>query len=584
MTTQAAISSVPSGWRSALLETLAATRAAVLRFPLSALLLLLAALYANLLAADVRVFPNDALAPARSDDLIVALIAAALAALSGKLFVESRFQSGWRAVLVPFACGLAAFAVMWPGITGVTTEWAFMMALIGVVPLAPFVGRGTSAAFWMFAAHLVFAALLALLALGLFGGGISAILASLTHLFGIDIPGDLYEHVWLSIGLFVAPLFGMGQTPRDFSVEPGRHESDFMQRGMRALGDFAAVPLLIVYAVILHLYALKIVLTRSVPDGQIGWLVLTYGFCIFAVLILTRPFLDTARAPSRFFVRFWPLLLPIPLALLAYALVLRVGAFGITVDRFLLGLFGAVSALLVLAQLWPRLRGDTRVIAGLPVLALLLGSFGPQGALSRSVADQSARFLAIVNNPPVEGEDHDRALSALLFLSGERSLQSVAPEGFDVTAPGRSYRDVAVAWGLDPDRARKQPDDTVVVNSSEPMALVVAGFDTVLLNAQLYPAGGETSRIDLPDGARLSLSLQENVIGLGIDDEPVTRFPVSDEQVAEMVEQGRGATLTLTADGRTIMLAPTYFHAELKPGSQIRNISGTIFIRRAEWR
>lgn len=572
-----------SGWRSALVEMLAATRAAVLRFPLTTLFLFLAALCANLLAADIHLFADGAYGPARQDDLILALIAAALASFSAKLCVEPRSRAPWLHIAAPLLCGLAAFAIMWPGITNRTTEWAFMAALLGLVPLAPFAGRGASASFWMFGARLVFAALLALLALGLFGGGISAILASLTHLFGIDIPGDLYEHIWLAIGLFIAPLFGMGQTPAEFSAVPGDMEAGFMKRGMRALGDFAAVPLLIVYALILHLYALKIVVTQSVPRGQIGWLVLTYGFCIFAALVLTKPFLDTARAPTRFFVRYWPLLLPVPLALLAYALVLRVGAFGMTVDRFLLGLFGLVAAILVLAQLWPRLRGDTRVIAGLPVLALLVGSFGPQGAISRSIADQSARFLEIVNNPPVDEEGRDRALSTLLFLSGKGSLQAVAPEGIDVAASSNPYRDIAVAWKLDPDRLRKSADSTVVMSSTEPMVLTGAGFDTAILNVQLYPTDGPAGRIDMPDGGSLSLALRDNAIAIGFGDGPATLFAMHDEQIGEVATQTRGAALTLTADGRTIVLAPTYLHAERKPTLQVRNVTGTIFIRRAEW-
>ncbi|MCO0638408.1 DUF4153 domain-containing protein, partial [Lutimaribacter sp. EGI FJ00014] len=166
---------------------------------------------------------------------------------------------------------------------------------------------------------------------------------------------------------------------------------------------------------ILHLYALKIAVTREVPEGQIGWLVLAYGLCLFGALLIINPFFDRARAPTRAFLRLWPFFLPVPLALLFYALALRVGEYGITPDRFLLGLFGSVMAIVLALQLFPRLRGDIRLIAGLPVAALILGSFGPQGALGVSLRSQASRFLEIVQNPPVEEGREKEALSALTF-------------------------------------------------------------------------------------------------------------------------------------------------------------------------
>src|SRR5690606_29118830 len=163
--------------------------------------------------------------------------------------------------------------------------------------------------------------------------------------------------------------------------------------------------------------------------GQIGWLVLVYGFCLFGALLVVNPFFDRARAPTRLFLRFWPFFLPIPLVLLFYALFLRVSEFGITPERYLLGLFGVVTAIVLVLQIFPRLKGDIRAIAALPAIALLLGGFGPQGAIGVSLSSQAGRFLAIVKNPPVEGRRHGEALAALSFLAGQEALARVVPEG-----------------------------------------------------------------------------------------------------------------------------------------------------------
>ena len=43
---------------------------------------------------------------------------------------------------------------------------------------------------------------------------------------------------------------------------------------LRILTDFVAVPLLAVYAALLHAYALKILVTGELPRNQIGWMML----------------------------------------------------------------------------------------------------------------------------------------------------------------------------------------------------------------------------------------------------------------------------------------------------------------------
>lgn len=575
----------PSGWRTALGEMIAAAADALQRFPLTALFLVLAALDANLLVANLDPFPPEFLSRSRQEELVLALIAAALASYAATLFVEARRGAPWLRLALALGAGIAAFAIMWPSDGSHTIEWAFLAALAGLVPVAPFIGRGGSGSFWMFGARLVFAAALSVAALLLFGGGISAILASLTYLFGIPVPDDLYQHTWISIGLFVAPLFGLGQTPREFDTTPGDLEAGFMNRGMRALGDFAAAPLLLVYAIILHFYALKIVATQSVPQGQIGWLVLTYGSCIFGTLILCRPFLDRARAPTRLFMRLWPLLLPVPLALLFYALTLRVAAYGITPERFLLGLFAAVTAVLVLAQLFPRLRGDTRLIAGLPVAALLFASFGPQGAEQRAIVSQSQRFLALMKEQPVDEERKRQALDALRFLSGRQAFDRVRPDGIEPGGAKDTYHDIARAWGLDPDLTPVSADRIVLFNAQQPNAFAFSGFDLGIQGVQLYAAGRQPVMVALDDGRNLTLALGNDAFEIGIGDESAVTFPISEEMIRSysVGNGGKGGVLRLEAEGRAVLVVPYYLYADMNQEPRLKTVSGALLLRRADW-
>ncbi|WP_404934877.1 DUF4153 domain-containing protein [Nitratireductor sp. L15S-10] len=572
------------GWLASLQEAVSAMGEAVSRFPVTVGFLLLTAAQANAIVADNTLFSSRLFGVVPQENQVFALIAAVLASFAATLFAQSRRLSVWPCYILPVLAGLAAFTVMWPPISARTVEWAFLLSLATIVPVAPFAGRGTGAAFWMFTARLAFAAALAILAFVLFGGGVSAILASLTHLFGIDIPNDFYGHIWVSIGLFVAPLFGLGQTPFVFNEEPGGREHDMMQHGMRALGDFAAVPLLIIYAVILHLYTAKIVVTGEVPQGQIGWLVLTYGVCTVAVLLLTKPFLDTARAPTRFFVRFWPLILLVPLGLLFYALWLRVSAFGWTVERYFLGLFGVVMLALVILQTVRPLRGDIRVVAGLPVIALLIGSFGPQGAVNWSISSQQARFLHIVRGEPEDLQTKAEALAVLRYLGGENAELGVAPEGFAPSGEESLYRQIAHAWNLDPDNAVQRGRQGFSYNSGTAVTVALDGFDVLVQNVQLYKEDTASVSLSLPGGTRLRPVLKPNAVSLAPEAGAPILFRIDAARIVELSSKvDQSAVLRLEAEGRQIVLIPTYLYARSYPETVLENFSGAILLRSRDW-
>lgn len=572
------------GWFESLQEAGAAMVEAVSRFPVTVGFLFVTAAQANALVAYSSLFSSRIFGTASQESQLFALIGAVLASFAATLFAQSRRLSWWACYILPAVAGLAAFTVMWPPIGVRTVEWAFLFSLAALVPIAPFVGRGTGDAFWMFTARLAFAAALALLAFVLFWGGASAILASLTNLFGIGISNGLYKHIGVSICLFVAPLFGLGQTPFVFDEEPGGREHDMMQYGMRALGDFAAVPLLIIYAIILHLYTMKIVVTGEIPQGQIGWLVLTYGVSTVAVLLLTKPFLDTARAPTRFFVRFWPLILVMPLGLLFYALWLRVSVFGWTVERYFLGLFGVVMLALVILQALRPLRGDIRVAAGLPVIALLTGSFGPLGAVDWSIRSQQSRFLELVRGEPDDHQTKAEALAVLRYLSGENAELGVAPEGFSPSGEESLYRQIAHAWNLDPDNPVQRGRQWYSYDRNSTVMVTLDGFDVLFQHVRVDQKDGANSPLSLPDGTNLKLTLNKNEVSLTSETGTPTLFKVETSRIVELSTQAdQSALLRLEADGKQILLIPTTLSASSYPETVLTHFYGAVVLRSSDW-
>jgi hypothetical protein len=574
------------GWRAVAVEMVEGARDAVLRFPVTAIALLVLAVNANLLITDMRGFWGG------DDDLMLPLFAAAAASLAASVALEAHRAPTLLRHCAALLAGLVAFAIGgWDHFSGVE-HWSYAVALCGLMLVAPALGGRSGEAFWLFMVRFAFAVLVSLLALFLFAGGISAILASLTYLFGIDVPHNAYEHVWAVTGLLAAPLFGLGRIPADLDEEPGTDARKFMALGMKALGDYVAAPLILIYALVLHAYALKIVLTGDVPRGQIGWLVLAFGLSIFVALIVIHPFLSAARAPTRLFLRLWPFVLPVPLILLGYALWLRVGDYGLTPERYLLGLFGVTVAVTLLLQIPKSTRGDIRILAGLPTIALFLASFGPQGEVATSVRSQEARFREAVRVKPVDEARNRQALAALGFLQGHDAVGRVAPESVaKIDANGKPktgdtlYNEVADAYGLDRTRRYGLDDRYFSKSFNQPVAMPIEGFDIVIPNLRILGKPSTATTVKLPDATVLGFAMQagEVLVTAGAE----TAIFKFDETALRTFVDSRDETaqpLKLSDGRRIMMMLPETAYGDLKPKLEPRSLTGTLFLRGGDWK
>lgn len=569
-----------TGWKTVANEMWRGAGAALNRFPVPIIFLCIATICAFLELADVEV-------GLRTDRFVLAMVIAALAAVSSKLFAEASHLRGIVGDGAGIVLGALAGALMLEPRFLWVQEWSLVLGVAATVLLAPYLWRGTSSQFWMFSLRVVFAAVLASLALFLFAGGISATLATVGFLFGLEVDNSIYGYVWAFTGLLAAPVFGLGQLPRDFGVDPGLGQAGMMDRGMRALGDYIAAPLLILYAVILHLYAAKIVLTGALPEGQIGWLVLTYGLCLFGSLLVIYPFLDLARAPTRFLLRFWPTFLVVPLVLLALAWWVRITNFGITPDRYMLILFAVVSAAIVALHSLKRTRGDIRLMVGMAVIALLVASFGPQGARAVSVASQAERFRAIVAE---EGESRERSLAALgpmYYLDRENALARIAPAEFSGEASREDFDEIAAAYGIDLDVQFADQNRIVFSHIHSYLSARIpqddeagsGGFDVVLQNLKLEREVPLNAK--LPDGPELVLNLKTDALTISMDRSEV-RFPISGGEFEALQDQNDWALSVSSADGeKELLIIPSVVFASAD--KKLRSLNTLLLLRSSDW-
>lgn len=477
-------------------DLVAGLREVATRFPIPLLAVLLLVAYAN---SRVAIAGPDT---PRTLDLLLALASAVFLSLAATLAAESRRARPAATHMFAACAGLLAFGIVWLKQSLGTLPLAVLAVSFGSVFLAPFLGRGTSLEFWSYGRRLVLELALAGLLLAAVAGGGMAVTGAASYLFEVDTPERVYGHMAITAATLVAPLFALSRLPRRFDELPEDMLGDtFLFSALRGLADFVATPVFLALILIFHLYAGRTLYDGALPKGEIGWLVLFVGIGMIALLVAFAPFRPVARAPLRFFLRFWPAMLPVPLLLLAVAVWQRIGQYGITPERYLLVLFGIALTALALLQGFRRTRGDVRLLAGVPILALLAASFGPWGAVHVSVSDQAARFRALVADPNRSLKQEADAKNLLRFLADHDALELVAPEAANIgdTHDGEQ-RQAAIArveraLGLTdrPISDERGPDRFSLV--FDRTAFDPAGFDLVVPSSALSPADGGSVRL-----------------------------------------------------------------------------------------
>ncbi len=292
--------------------------------------------------------------------------------------------------------------------------------------VAPYVRRGAAqGAVWLFGMRLGLAALLALVVGLILMLGLMAIVSGLKFLFGFDLGNSAWERISALSIYLVAPLFGLAMVPRnvDEVIDLAAHKGGLLERGVSILVNYIAVPLAIVYALLLHAYAVKIIALQSMPKGEVGLTVTLFAIAGTFAWLVAWPFRDTGTRLLKLYARYWFWFLPVPVGLLALAVGQRVADHGMTPDRYGLVLVAIWGALVCGYLMLRRSYADMRVIIGGAAVLLVLGSFGPLGAVGLTVNSQMARFEKfLTENGMLEGGKLKAVLPELTSVQKQQGI------------------------------------------------------------------------------------------------------------------------------------------------------------------
>ena len=349
-----------------------------------------------------------------------------------------------------FGAGVAAFAGLamltypWRTAALVVAEWwGIRFLLLGVVvhaavALAPFAGRGSEAGFWQFNKALFLRLFTTGLYTGVLVAGLLAAIGAVQFLLGMAIREELYGSVTLGVLLLFNTWFFLGGVPAD--MEALEHNTDY-PKGLKAFTQFALLPLVLLYLLILYLFMAKTVVTGQWPQGYVTWLVMSFAVVGLLAFLLVWPLRHTPGGGwvNTFAYYFYWALLPL-VAFEALALGRRVAQYGLTEERVLGLALTFWLGYVVVAGLVQRGRALRLIPASLAVVLLLI-TVGPAHAAYWSIRSQRARFagwLAERHLTPHPAKAPKRLTEAELedfnsmaaFLLAHQSLQTAGDQSW----------------------------------------------------------------------------------------------------------------------------------------------------------
>ncbi len=243
------------------------------RFPIPVALCIALAVLLNLQIAHLIV-----LAPYESE-IIFAAAGAFLASLAVVLWFRARAFTTIGSIMASAAAALLAALLQFSHGHVFGQDVVVLGALALTVMVAGHLRRGAATeSFWKFNLQLGIAAAMGIVAFVIVCGGLSLLLESCRYLFDVKIAGSIDEHVWVTGAALIAPVFALAMIPSDMD-EPFvvGDKSDLLTSAVSRVLNFALVPLVLIYSLMLHVYAAKIAITGNMPKGEVGTLVLTFG-------------------------------------------------------------------------------------------------------------------------------------------------------------------------------------------------------------------------------------------------------------------------------------------------------------------
>jgi len=412
------------------------------RFPL--------ALFAAALAATGAVLGLQDVGPEWSHERLMASASLGIALFTALRLIGERLRRPELATALLSVGGaalLVGFFMGWPSWSEATRGGSYLQLSVIfhlLVVTGPFLGRALPNAFWQYNRGLLERGILTAAFTGTLFIGVALALVALDKLFGVDVPPTAYPRAWAVIGFVFSSWLFLGGVPEDPAALEERRDYPAV---LKIFSQYALVPLVSVYLVILTLYLGKVVVTWAWPNGWIGNLVTGVATAGIFAILLAHPLAEDPdqRWIATFARQFWLAIIP-SIVMLWLALYQRVHQYGITEARYTVIALSIWLFALALYYVIGRSRNIRVIPVSLGVLAIVTFA-GPWGPYAVSERSQVGRLRTVLerNGMLVNGalrrpahevgvEDQAEISGVLRYLITDHGTSSIAPWFADTNA------------------------------------------------------------------------------------------------------------------------------------------------------
>jgi hypothetical protein len=205
-----------------------------------------------------------------------------------------------------------------------------------------------------------------------------AALAAVFALFDLEgLKQDKFFGYWASFSLLLLmPVYFLAITPSMQKLHIGKMASISGNKFYSFLVNYAALPAIYVYFIILYAYTIKVLINfRDWPQGEVAWLVILFSFFGYIVYFASSAFEDKFKH-AKFFRKIFPASVLPQTLMLFYAIGLRINQYDLTINRQFVVVFGLWLLGLSLYYVFSR-RKDLSIIFTSLFLSVIIISIGP---------------------------------------------------------------------------------------------------------------------------------------------------------------------------------------------------------------
>lgn len=257
----------------------------------------------------------------------------------------------------------------------------------------PMLGKRNVEITWNYHFRLLFAIAVAYVMAFIIILGIVAILASIAFLFNVDIDDTLLIAITI-ICAFLFPCCIMALMP----INQETYDKPLAyNKFMKVLVLYILLPLVCLEALVLYIYAIKILFAWQLPEGGVAYWVFSYAIAASIVWYLLMPvFRSEQPSKLKFLDRgFFFSLIPL-LVLLFVGLFRRIHDYGFTTNRYIVLAIALWFSVISLIMIFRKSRNVTPLLGSLVVISML-ALVGPWSMFSIPKELQFKRFEQIAN-------------------------------------------------------------------------------------------------------------------------------------------------------------------------------------------